>query len=69
MDEIEPAALRNREVPLPARCRLALVVGIEEEWLRQSGRRATAEEFEWSLRQVRADALLKGVKYVEEAKP
>lgn len=47
---------------------MALVVGIEEEWLRQSGRRATAEEFEPSLRQVRADALLRDLKYAEEAK-
>ena len=45
----DPAALRNRSIPIEVRCRMAYLAGAEEDALEKLGRGLTAEELRASI--------------------
>ena len=61
MSAPEPKALQNRSIPLDVRCRLSVLVGIEDDWFHRSGRPPTADELAATLRRWEADARTSGL--------
>jgi hypothetical protein len=52
----DPAALRNKAIPIATRCRLAYVTGVEERSLEATGRsQLTEEELRLALQQYPGD--------------